>query len=324
MNSELQIRVFDSVMEKDNIMIICHKNPDGDALGTAFALLQVLKNAGKRAFVACSDPVPPRMKFIADEQDNLDVIFEPDCIVAVDVATKDLIGEKLSVYEDRVDFCIDHHHTNTGYAKQTIVCADASSTGELLFDILDVSNIKINDYIAEKLYTAISFDTGCFRFANVKPHTHIVAAKLLEYDFDFEDINRRLFDIASLEQLQIETAVISGVERYKNNTITMLTLTQQMLKDSGSENIDIDGLSSITRRIEGTKMGIAVRELSDGLIKVSLRSLDDKIDVSKIAAVFGGGGHKRASGCSFSVPVDEAKKQLLKAVFKYWDENQIN
>ena len=117
----------------------------------------------------------------------------------------------------------------------------------------------------------------------------------------------------------METAVISGLERYKNNTVTLLTLTQAMLRDLGCETIDVDGLSAITRRIEGTLIGITMRETADGMIKVSLRSLDDRFDVSEIAAAFGGGGHKRASGCVFNEPLSDAKEKLLQKTFEVWD-----
>lgn len=312
-------KILLDMLSHDNVMIITHRSPDGDTVGTAYALKRVFENRGKRATVVCSDEIGKRLRFISDGAYKLDEPTNIECVISVDTATVDLMGEKLKKYADRVDYCIDHHITNTNYAKCTLLNSSASSTGEYLYDLLKESNVEIDGYIAEKLYAAIAFDTGCFKYSNVTPHTHMVAAELLEYGMNFEDINRRLFDIASFEQLKIEQEVLMAVERYRDNTVTILVLTQDMLKKVGTD-IDIDGLTAITRRIEDTLIGISIREMADGIVKVSFRSMDDRVDVSKIAAKFGGGGHKRASGCSFDAPVDEVKKLILDGVFEEWEK----
>ncbi len=312
-------KILLDMLSRDNVMIITHRSPDGDTVGTAYALKRVFENRGKSATVVCSDEIGKRLRFISDGAYKLDEPTDIGCVIAVDTATVDLMGEKLKKYADKVDYCIDHHITNTNYAKCTFLNSSASSTGEYLYDLLKEAKVEIDGYIAEKLYAAIAFDTGCFKYSNVTPHTHMVAAELLEYGMNFEDINRRLFDIASFEQLKIEQEVLMAVERYRDNTVTILVLTQDMLKKVGTD-IDIDGLTAITRRIEGTLIGISIREMSDGVIKVSFRSMDDRVDVSKIAAKFGGGGHKRASGCSFNAPIDEVKNRILDGVFEEWNK----
>lgn len=312
-------QLFNEILSRDNVMILTHKSPDGDTLGTAFALCRVLEEKGKRAFVACSDKIPEKFRFFTGGKEDLSVLFEPETVVSVDVATAELLGDELSGYADRVDYCIDHHISNTGYAKKTIVDAKASSAGELLFCLLKESGISIGAETAKLLYAAVSFDTGCFKFANVTPATHMAAAELLQYGFDAEKMNRRMFDIASLEQLRVEADVIARTERYRNNAVTVVTLPLERLEELANADTDIDGLSSLPRRIEGTVVGISMKESEKDVIKVSLRSMDDEIDVSAIAALFGGGGHKRASGCVFRCPMEEAKKQLLDGVFHAYD-----
>lgn len=319
MYTKKDIDIFRELLAKDDVLILTHRNPDGDTLGTAFALKKLYENKGKRAWVCCSDKPSSRFEFIIDDFDMENCPFTEQCVVTVDVATAGMLGDRFEGYSDKVDYAIDHHFTNTKYAKKSIIKADASSTGEVLWDLIKKTSIKIDKYIAAKLYTAISFDTGCFKFSNVKPHTMIAAADLLKYQIPFEDINRRLFDLSSLEQLKVETEVISSLERYCDNRITVLYLRQRTLLDYGATELDIDGISSIPRRIEGTVVGITLKETVEGFAKVSLRSFDDRVDVSKIAAVFGGGGHKRAAGCLIrDVNFDEAKKNMIAAAEKEW------
>lgn len=315
--------IFTKLFEKDNIMIIIHKNPDGDTMGSGFALCHALQKRGKRVFVACSDAIKKRMLFVSDGIAELNLQFEPDYIISVDTATKELTGDSMQKYADRVDCSIDHHYTNTLYAKDNIVNDASSSVGELLYDLMKACRIEIDYYIAEKLYTALSFDTGCFRFSNATSHTHYVASKLLKYNIPASIINIKLFDIASLQQLKIENAAVSSVKQFRNNCITIVTVTQKMLKELDAQDVDIEGLTTITRRVEGTIVGITLRETAEGEIKVSLRS-SDIFDVSKVAMLFGGGGHVKASGCILPGPVEEAEARILKAIFEEWDKTYDN
>ena len=319
MFTKKDISIFSEILNKDDVLILTHKSPDGDTLGTAFALKKMLENNGKRACVCCSDKPSPRFSFIVDGKDLSEPEFPEKCVVSVDIATEGLLGDNMEKYAGKIDYAIDHHITNTYYAKKTIVKPKASSAGEVLWELAKRSNIEIDDYTAAKLYTAISFDTGCFKFANVTPKTMIAAADLLKHNIPFEEINRRLFDITTLEQLKIENEVISKLERYCDGRITLIYLRQETVKKYADENTDTDGLSSIPRRIEGTVVGLSLKETPEGFVKVSLRSYDDRIDVSKIAANFGGGGHKRASGCLIKdMAFDEAKKALVSATEKEW------
>lgn len=310
--------LFTEILGLDNVMILTHLNPDGDTVATAFALKRVYENRGKRAFVANCEALGKRISFLAGGALSLPDGAPFDAIVAVDTATAKLLGEPFQKYADRVDYCIDHHITNSYYAKKTLVRPTASSAGEYLYDLLRSVREPVDRETAELLYAAVSFDTGCFKYSNVTPHTMRTAASLLSYGIPAEEINRRLFDIASFEQLRIEHEVLLGAERHRNGTVTLLMLTQEMLRKVGP-GVDAEGISALCRRIEGTVVGLSMREMPDGLIKVSLRSMDDRVDVSAIAKKFGGGGHVRASGCSFRVPLEEARKQLLEGVLEEMD-----
>ena len=323
MLTDKQISDFKNLLAKDNICIVMHKSPDGDTIGSSFALLYVLKNMGKNAEVVCSDEISEQMLFISDGRQFCDLTFNPDTVVSVDVASTSLFGDKYMYLSENVDFAIDHHFSNTFYAKTTILSEKMSSAGELIFELLKASGIEINAYVAEKLYIAIAFDSGCFRYSNTSPNTHLVAAELLKYGFDASSINVRLFDSVPLAQLKLESEVLNSVKQFRNNKITLATIRYSQIEKYGVKENELGGLTAITRRIAGTVVGITIREKSDGGVKISLRSQQElplpEFDVSKVAGRFGGGGHVRAAGLSMSCSVEEAEKQSVDAVTEEWD-----
>ncbi len=323
MLTENQISDFSELLGKDNICIVMHKSPDGDTIGSSFALLYALKRMGKNAEIVCSDEIPDHFRFISDGIQYLDLIFEPETVVSVDLASEALFGEKYDYLSHRVDFAIDHHFSNTLYAKKTILSENTSSAGELMYELFKCSEIEIDKYIAEKLYIAISFDSGCFRYSNTSSFTHKAAADLLQFSFDASAINVKLFDSSSLAQLKLESEALNSVKQYKNNKISVVTVRYSQIKRLGVNENELGGLTAITRRIAGTVVGITIREKSDGEIKISLRSQQEsplpEFDVSSVASKFGGGGHVRAAGLSMNCSVEEAEKKIIDAVIEEWN-----
>jgi phosphoesterase RecJ-like protein len=323
MLTDNQISDFSELLGKDNICIVMHKSPDGDTIGSSFALFYALKHMEKNVELVCSDEIPEHFRFISDGQKDFDMLFEPDTVVSVDIASETLFGNKYGYLASRVDYAIDHHFSNTFYAKKTILSSSISSAGELIFELFSAANIEIDSYIAEKLYIAISFDSGCFRFSNTSPDTHRAAAELLKFGFDASSINVKLFDSTSLAQLKLESEVLNSVKQFKNNQISMVTVRYSQIERLGVNENELGGLTSITRRIAGTVVGITVREKSDGEIKISLRSQQESplpdFDVSKVAGKFGGGGHIRAAGLSMRCSVEEAERKIIEAVLEEWE-----
>jgi len=319
MIDNLMIKQFGEIMKYRKILLFSHKNPDGDTLGSAFALKKVLEMQGKCVEVACSDIIPKKYQFISDDNENLDVSanFDPDCVVSVDVATESMFGEKYKHYASVVDINIDHHVTNSLYGKINIIESDYSSVGEILYELISSNGWEINDYIAEKLYISIAFDTGCFRFSNARSNTFRIASELLKFNFQPSEINKRLFDYASLSQLLVENAALQAIKQYKNEQITVVKVTQDLLNNLGVNEDEVDGMTTITRRVAGTLVGIVLRETLAGEIKVSLRSSND-FDVSQVAKQFGGGGHKKAAGCILNCSIEDAEKVLLERIEQSW------
>ena len=188
----------------DKVLILCHKNPDGDTVGSAGALCKALQSLGRTAAVLCSDPIPKMYDYMNIA--TFDGSFTPAFVVAVDVASIQLFGEKNNVqdYAAHVQLCIDHHSSNSGYAYETLVDGTASATCELLVELLDELAVPITPEIAACLYTGIATDTGCFRFASTSARTHKAAARVIEAGADVAMLNARLFESRSHGRMEAE------------------------------------------------------------------------------------------------------------------------
>ena len=324
MMNESYLAAFRELMTMDDVLILVHRNPDGDCLGTAFALKRAFENLGRRACVAATGTVDRNLREITDGAEELTPRFLPSVIVAVDVATQQMLGPDLACYADTVDYNIDHHFTNTEYAKHNIVFGSASSAGEVLYDLFRACDIPIDDVIAEKLYAAIAFDTACFRYSNTTAHTHEVAAELMKYSFDGPAVVRKMFDIVPLRQLKMERAALDALHFYRNGSVILLPITRAMLEENGALDEDVVGMVALVRRIEGAVVCATLKETKEGDVKVSLRSCDDIFDVSAVASVFGGGGHVKASGCLIKDTMEGAETRLLSAIEAHMDrEGQV-
>ncbi|MEG2396258.1 MAG: DHH family phosphoesterase [Oscillospiraceae bacterium] len=296
----------------DNILILAHKNPDGDTLGSAFALLRVLKKLSKNAFVDCSDEIPPKYSYMWEGIENIR-IENPDFVVCVDIADIKLLGgENTSKYEGKVNLCIDHHMSNTQYA-QNLFLRECAATCEIIYEVIENLEAELDKGIADCIYTGLSTDTGCFRYSNVTPSTHILAAKMLELDADFDIINRVMFETKTRAYLKLEELVLNSIEMYYGGKCAVITITQEMFRQSGSNESECDGIASLPRKIEGVLVGISIRERTDGTFKVSLRTYEP-INAAQVCGKFGGGGHARAAGCEFSDDFETSKKKLLDTI----------
>lgn len=305
------IDLFKEIFTKDNIRIIAHRSPDGDTLGSCFALCEVLKNMGKTAEVVCSDKVADKLAILTDGNTELFPTFTPDCLVTVDVATADLMGRGYCDIAADVDYAIDHHYTNTHFAKNLILDGDCSSAGEFLYYLLEQANIEITEKAAMLLYAAMASDTGCFKFSNTMPETHEAAAKLLRYGIDIEKINKILFDEASIEYIRFECEVVNNMKIF-DGKIVFLPVTKELMEKYNIQDGEANGLAYLLRRIKGAEIGATLRE-SDEKIRVSLRSFGDA-NVAEVAAKLGGGGHVKASGCGIVGTLEEAEEILLNAI----------
>ena len=204
------LAVIGRLLRAENVLILSHKNPDGDTTGSAAALMHALKNLGKEAAVLCSDAFPARYDYM--QMELFTGQFEPGYVVSVDVASIQLFGDSIQEYTQQIDLCIDHHGSNAGYADAMFLDSAASSTCEIMYDLLCAMNVEITPVIADCLYTGLSTDTGCFLFSNTTAKAHYMAAKLMEAGARVQELNMILFESRSKGRMAIELTALQNLE----------------------------------------------------------------------------------------------------------------
>ncbi len=299
----------------ENVLILCHKNPDGDTIGCAGALCLALKALGKNAAVLCSDPIPSLYDFMGLEL--FDSSFTPGFVVAVDVASIQLFGDRNNVqkYAEHVDLCIDHHASNSGYAYETLLDPGAAAACELMIDVIEEMGVPLTPAIADCLYTGISTDTGCFRFSSTTARTHKAAARVMEAGANIEMLNARLFESRSRGRIEIEKMALESLEYFFDGRCAMICLTWDQIVTSGVAGAELEDLTSLPRSIEGVEVGLTLRQQKDGSYRISIRTAG-AVDACAIARHLGGGGHARAAGCEISGNLDNARYAVLGEVRK--------
>lgn len=293
--------------EKDNILILTHAHPDGDTLGCGFGLGRALLKMGKKVRVINSDEIPKKYDYLHNDLEFED--FKEDYVVAVDTATENLLGDLADVYGGKINLCIDHHGTNTNYAEKTLLIETAAAC-EIVYEVICELGVQIDEKIASCLYTGITTDTGCFRYASSTPSTYRIAADLIEKGANNGLINRIMFETKTKTYVRLERLVMDGLKLFCDDQVAVIVVTQDMYKKSGSNEQETEALAPLTRQIEGVEVGVTIREKVDGTCKASLRTFD-KVNAAEVAKFFGGGGHPQAAACRFDCGVDEALECIV-------------
>lgn len=293
--------------EQDNILILTHAHPDGDTLGSGFGLCRALIKMGKKARVLNADEIPSKYCYLYGDIPKYD--FDAEYIVAVDVATENLLGDLARVYAGKIDLCIDHHGTNTEYAKYLLL-EERASVCELLYDVIRELRVETDARIADCLFTGISTDTGCFRYASVTPSTMRAAAELMELGANSSYINRVMFETKTKTYARLERLALDGMEFFCGERVAVICVTQNMYAQTGSNEQETEALAPLTRQIEGVEIGITLREKPDGSCKASIRTFES-VNAAQLAKCFGGGGHPQAAACRFECGIEQAKKRLI-------------
>lgn len=297
--------------DAESILLVAHIQPDGDTLGSVFALQRILAMTGKIADVACDGEMPQRYAELLNGCRLLQPheIEKPYALIAaVDCADKNRTGRLLKPFKKApVSLNIDHHVTNDRFAGMNYI-AEASSTGEIIYEIAKIMEVKNDSIIAMYLYIAISTDTGNFTYSNTSKKCMAYISELVEL-FDLRDTADVLFRRRSLIATKLIARALNRLEIYQNGKIAALTLLQNDLKEIGATGADCENIVDFAREIEETRVAVFFRQLDTG-VKVSFRSKGD-YDVGAVAAAFGGGGHMNASGCCPGGTLEDVKRDVL-------------
>ncbi|MEA4920996.1 MAG: DHH family phosphoesterase [Clostridiaceae bacterium] len=300
--------------QNDRIAILTHKRPDGDTLGSAAALCLGLRKIGKRAWLFPNPEVTQKYKPMTDglwAEEGESFGF----ICTVDVADKALLTDNAFEKLNRIDLAIDHHPSFTGFGGAGYCDPSAAACGEIIYALLDGMECRLDSGIADAIYTAIATDTGCFSFDNTTATTHSVAAACFEAGADYREINYRCFRLKTRARVALEGHLYSSLAMVSEGRGAVSMITRDLLQTLGATEDDTDNLASLLTQIEGVKIGALLTEMPDqGGFKISMRGRSG-FNVSEICALFGGGGHAGAAGCTLeNMNARDAENTIKKVI----------
>lgn len=302
--------------ERNDFLILTHTRPDGDTLGSAGALCHALRRMDKRAYLYPNPEVTEKfVPFVAPY--FAEKGFVPACTVSVDIASPGLFPVG---FTGNVDLAVDHHPSNSGFARETLLNARAAACGETVLEIIESLCGGIDKTEADLLYIAVSTDTGCFQYANVTENTYLTAARLARAGADTPGLSRLLFRTFSRAHLALEGAIYSGLRTFHNGEIVASVVTLELMRTVGATENDTDDIAALPGKLAGHQVSLTLRENDNGTTRVSLRS-GKRVNVSQIAQQFGGGGHAMAAGCTIREDPETALKMLLPPIEAALDES---
>ena len=310
-------RILDVVRENRTFCIVGHVRPDGDCVGSQLGLALALRNEGKQVSCWNEDPVPQKYKFL-----NTAGLFEKpkqgrkfDCVIATDCASFERLGKAGACIANRKTFInIDHHESNTRYADINWVSAREPSCGELIYRLMKVARWPVTKPIADLLFTAISTDTGSFQYPSTRPGTFHAAAELVARGANLAKICDEVYQSYPLSRARLLKHIYSRFRLTHDDRIGWFWLKPADFARTGVESEDTEGLIDHIRNIEPVVVACVFEELEPDLIRISLRSKSDKVNVNEIAAQFGGGGHPAAAGARISGKPLSVQRQVIAAI----------
>ncbi len=305
--------VADAIREHDAFVTVAHENPDGDALGSLLATTIALRELGKDVVMYLSGdaPTPAEYDFLdlSTLQRELPGDLEQRVLLALDCANEQRIGPERAIVERAaVVLNVDHHHDNSRFGDVNLVVDDASSTAEIVRDILSLLDVRLTPDVAEALYVALVTDTGRFQYSNTTPKALRLAADLVEAGADVHGIFRLVYETVQFAKLKLLARALDRAAVYEGGRLVVSYLLKNDFAEVGAEEPYSEGIIDYLRSVEGSEMVALIREppRADGPARrISLRSSRDEVDVSAIARAAGGGGHRQAAGFSSDLEIDE-------------------
>ena len=303
----------DKIRRADSVAIMSHTSPDGDNLGSLDAMYGFLKGLNKKVVYLSNDDVPKDFTYLASTKARVDVSSIDEAfalLIALDSSDVDRFGPKGKELFEKAKFTvnIDHHMSNISYADLNCVLPKATSTGEVLFRVLEAMDAEITPEMATGFYTAISTDTGSFQYDSVNGDTHRIVAKLYDAGCDHNIVVKSVYQSMSKEKLALSARVLSDLRFMADGKISIAVCRLKDMEATGAAKDDTEGLVEKARNIDGVEMAIFLKEKADE-VKLSFRS-KSYLNCTEFASVFGGGGHIRASGASSKDSLDSVLEKV--------------
>jgi bifunctional oligoribonuclease and PAP phosphatase NrnA len=305
--------VADAIRANDRFLVVTHENPDGDALGSMLAMALALRALRKDVvmYLSGNAPTPAEYRFLdlGDVRRELPDDLEERVLLAVDCANDRRIGEEnTGVDRAKLVVNVDHHHDNSEFGDVNLIVADASSTSEIVRDILRALDVALTPEIAAALYVGLVTDTGRFQYTNTTPKALRLAAELVEAGADVHGIFRHVYETVQFSKLKLLARALERAQLFEGGRLVVSYLLKDDFGDVGAEEPYSEGIIDSLRAVEGSEMVALIREppRNEGPARrISLRSSHDEVDVSAVARKMGGGGHRQAAGFSSDKPIGE-------------------
>ncbi|MGK2879206.1 MAG: DHH family phosphoesterase [Solirubrobacterales bacterium] len=325
--------ILERLTADEKFLLTTHENPDGDALGSLVAMNGILQAIGKDTVMFMREtefPLPYEYRYLLAEDGAIH--FEPG-----DLAERTVIFLDCGSFDRmRVDFLkdggktlinIDHHHDNTEFGELNMVESKRSSTAEIVYSIAKELKIPLTPFLADALYVGLVTDTGRFMYQNTGPEAHEMAADLLRSGVDVHAAYTRLYEDQPAGKVVLLGRALSTLKRYDDGRLSIVHLTKADFDETESEETWTEGIVDFARAIEGTAVGAMYRQLTgegrEHLAKISLRSSDNRVDVSVIARSFNGGGHKQAAGATTEKSIEEATELIRAGIREQLGDRQV-
>jgi len=305
----------DWLLERDNFVILTHRKPDGDTIGSSVGLCLGLRSVGKTAHILENPDITPLFAPLVEGLTKAEP-EEGDILIAVDVAADNMLPRAYDGLKNSIDLRIDHHGSGREYTPRELVESDSAACAEIIWELLLDMEVEPDKRMAEAIYIGVATDTGCFRFANTTAHTFDVAADCLAAGAEVSGWNQKLFDTKSLPKLRLESWIVEHVQFLCGGDYAICGLPKAVEEEIGVDEDDMNDVSSFLRSIEGVKMSALLRQSDETHIKVSVRAVPG-YSAAVICEQFGGGGHAGAAGCSVKMSMENAMATIGKAMTDY-------
>ncbi|MCK4857687.1 MAG: bifunctional oligoribonuclease/PAP phosphatase NrnA [candidate division Zixibacteria bacterium] len=316
---KIEKQIIERLRQGGRVLMASHVNPDGDSIGSQLALYDLCRALGAQPLIVNHDPVGKRYRFLA-KYDLLQVYDSEtdygdfDLAIPLEATTLERIGDPCRLLRDSGDIInIDHHPGNTGYGRFNYVDESVAAAGVLVYRLFTAANVSLSLDNAMELLMAIMTDTGRFCFSNTNAESMRIAAALIEKGANPKTINNALYQNFSEDQVRLMGELTAGMELHHQGNTCLLVCDRSLCDKYADDAADMEGLVNYSLYTAGVRVGVLLRELSDRMIKVSLRSRDT-FDVAALARIYGGGGHRNAAGCYLEEPLAKAKMTLLKQI----------
>lgn len=300
------------LQQRDGFGIVTHRRPDGDTLGSAAVLCLGLRQLGKQAYILENPEITEKYAHLHRGLTKT-VPAPEDTLVCVDVASPNMLPEVFLPYADTIALRIDHHGSATSFTPWELVEPQTGACGETVYAVLQAMGVTLDAAMANALYTAISTDTGCFRYANTTANTFRVAADCAQAGAELFRLNQELFETNSLGRLRLQGWLVENALFLQGGKVAICALPLEKERELGLTEDDLENISGFPRTIEGVKLAATLRQEPGGRVKLSVRAVPG-CDAAAVCAQFGGGGHKGAAGASIDAPMEEAVRRVAAAI----------